>query len=68
MRWLMLAAWDFFAALGFFVFFGVLFVMWFMDGSAEEVNVMWILGPTLLFSWLRGEFYHWPKETRHDQD
>lgn len=56
---------DFFMALGAMVFFGVLYIINFKAGKMDaSVSTLWFVAIPALFAWLRGEFYHWPKELR----
>jgi|TARA_R110000782_G_C14454864_1_gene372640 hypothetical protein len=62
MGWIYKLFADFFMALGALVFFGALIVILFLDGSVSNVSTGWLFLPPMAFAWLRGEFYHWPKE------
>ena len=65
MDWLVKLFADFFMAIGFIVVLGVLFVVFFMNGDVNNFSTEWVVLPALLFAWLRGEFYHWPREKRN---
>lgn len=62
--WIIKALSDFFVAVGFIVTFGMIAILVFNDGQLYNFSTAWIGMPALAYAWLRGEFYHWPKERR----
>ena len=64
MKWLIYMFYDFFAALGALVFFSVVFVIIFNEGKFSGVSTAWFVALPLLYAWLMGELYRWPKERR----
>lgn len=66
MRWIGKFLSDFFSCLGFLVFAASLYAMMFTDGLSIPGGM--VLCPPAIFAWLRGEFYHWPKEKDQAND
>ena len=62
MGWVLKAIGDYFACFGFVVFVGAVVSILFFDGKVENLSTGWIVSLPLMYSYLRGELYHWPKE------
>lgn len=63
MMWVIKLFTDFFMSLGAMVFFWALYTITFKAGeTGGSVNIVWFIIVPMLFAWVRGEVYHWPKE------
>lgn len=62
MGWVVKLFADFFMAVGFIAVVGLVVVVVFFDGRVDSLSIGWLFVPSAIFSWVRGEFYHWPKE------
>ena len=60
--WLLKWLYDYFAAVGFLSVTFMIVAIVFHDGAVKDFNTGFIFLPALIFAWLRGEFYHWPRE------
>jgi len=62
MTWLLWMFYDFFAGLGALVFFVSIYVIAFKGGQIDNVSTAPTVLVPLIYSWLVGEIYRWPKE------